>query len=197
MDTSWAPIVRLWRTVHHGRNALARRSDRVQAALLIAVVLIALSAIPFAAAVASEKYAQQTQVSLQQNSTRHLVTATLLGDGVAVDSTSRASGNPTPTAATWHLADGTPRLGKISAGPGIQAGQTVPIWIDAGGNPVAAPLSADAVDIFAVGVGLGLWVCLCLALAAVYLLTRYGLDRARSARWQREWALLEERHTSS
>jgi hypothetical protein len=196
MDTSWAPIVRLWRTVHHGRNALARPSDRVQAALLIAVVLIGLSAIPFAAAVASEKYAQQTKVSLQQTSTRHLAMATLLRDGVAVDSTNRAPGSPTPTDATWHLPDGTPRIGKISAGPGTLAGQTVPIWVDAGGNPAAAPLSAGAVDIVAVGVGLGLWLCLCLALASLYLLTRYGLDRARSARWQREWALLEERHTS-
>jgi hypothetical protein len=197
MDTSWAPIVRLWRTVHHGRNALARRSDRVQAALLIAVVVVGLSAIPFAAAVASGKYAQQTRISVQQTSSRHLATATLLGDGAAVEASGRASAAGTSTAATWPLPDGTLRTGTVSAGQGTLAGQTVPIWIDSAGNPVAAPLSADAVDIVAVGVGLGLWLGLCLALASLYLLTRYGLDRARSAQWQRDWALLEERHTSS
>jgi hypothetical protein len=68
MDTSWAPNARRCRTVHHGRNALAWPSDRVRAALLVAVVLVAVSAVPFAAAVASAKYAQQTQVSLQQSS---------------------------------------------------------------------------------------------------------------------------------
>jgi hypothetical protein len=197
MDTSWAPIVRLWRTVHHGRNALARRSDRAQAALLVAVVVIGLSAIPFAAAAASQKYAQQTQISLQQTSTRHLATATLLGDGATADANGRAAATGTSTEATWPLPDGSLRTGKVSAGEGTLAGQTVSIWIDTAGNPVTAPLSADAVDIVAVGVGLGLWLGLCLALASLYLLTRYGLDRGRAAQWQRDWALLEERRTSS
>jgi hypothetical protein len=199
MNPSWASLARLWRTVHHGRNSLARPSDRFEAALLTCAVLVALAALPVTATVGSETYARQQSVSEQQLSTRFPATATLLADGPPIDDGSRgaAVGNPAPTEASWILPNGNRRSGKVPASQGTLAGTTVPIWLDQSGNPVDAPLSHVGAVAGSVGVGLGLWLGLCVALAALCWLVRSVLDRFRFVQWQQEWFRVEERWTSS
>src|SRR4051794_26810607 len=58
--------VRIWRRLHPGGNPLARTSDRLEALLLIAVLLGTLLALPIAAAVGSDAYGQRAALSAQQ-----------------------------------------------------------------------------------------------------------------------------------
>jgi hypothetical protein len=199
MNASWASFARVWRTVHHGRNSMARPSDRFEAALLTCAVLLALAALPVAATVGSETYARQKGVSEQQMSTRFPATATLLSDGPPVDLGSRGAAvdNPAPTDASWILPDGNRRIGKVPASQGTLVGASVPIWLDQSGNPVDAPLSDVGAVAGSVGVGLGLWFGLCVGLAALCWLVRRVLDRFRYVQWQLEWFRVEERWTRS
>jgi hypothetical protein len=186
---------RLWRRVHHGRNTLARPSDRFESALLICSVLVALVALPFSASAGSETYAHQKYVSEKQTSTRYPATATLLADGPAIDLGGReiTVDNPAPTAATWTLAEGKERSGTVSAGQGTLKGETVPIWLDQSGNAVDPPIGGLEVVRDSLGVGLGSWLGLCLVLVGLCWLTRSVLDRFRFAKWQQEWFQEQDR----
>ncbi|WIV54256.1 CDP-archaeol synthase [Amycolatopsis nalaikhensis] len=192
-------IARLWRTVLPRRGSVARPSDRVQAGLLVFLVLLALAALPFAAAVGSETHARQQVQSARELSERTRVTATLLADGPPITANTRSGvvGTGAPTDATWTLADGTRRVGEVVADRGTLAGETLTVWVDRTGTPVDPPLSGAGVVIDAVGAGLGLWLGTLAVLAACYRLTVFFLDRARYARWQQEWLQEQNRETHS
>jgi hypothetical protein len=199
MNTSSTYWTRLWRMVHHGRNTLARPSDRFESALLICSVLVALVALPFSASAGSETYARQKYVSEKQTSTRYPATATLLADGPAIEmgGPDTTVDNSAPTAATWTLADGKERSGNVSAGEGTLKGATVPIWLDKSGNPVDPPIGDLEIVRDSLGVGLGSWLGLCVVLIGLRWLTRRVLDRFRFAKWQQEWFQEHERWSRS
>lgn len=71
-------IARFRRRLFPGGNPLARFGDRVEAALLLLLVVGALLTLPFAAAVGSDTYAAQTARAEQERTTRHPATATSL-----------------------------------------------------------------------------------------------------------------------
>lgn len=192
-------IARLWRTLFPRPGSVARPSDRLQGGLLAVVLLLALAALPVAAAFGSETLARQHGQSARQLSERTLVTATLLADGpeITVSGRSGVAGTGEPTDATWVLPDGTRRVGKVVADEGTLKGHTLPIWVDAAGNPVAPPLSSAAVVIDAAGVGLGLWLAALIVLAVAYRLSVFSLNRLRYARWQQEWFAGQDRTTRS
>ncbi|MEV6874608.1 hypothetical protein [Amycolatopsis sp. NPDC051128] len=199
MSTSSSPIARLWRTILPCRGSVARASDRLQAGLLVFVVLLALAALPVAASLGSETYVRQQAQSAQQLGERTQVTATLLADGPAITVNSRAGvvGNGEPADATWVLADGTRRVGQVVADRGTLKGETLTIWVDRNGTPVDPPLSSAGVVIDAVGVGFGLWLGTLALLAACYRLTVFSLDHFRLAQWQREWFQEQDHKTHS
>lgn len=189
MSTSSNPVARMWRTVLPGRGSVARTSDRLQAGLLVFVVLLALAALPVAAALGSETSVRQQGKSAQQTGERTRVTATLLADGpdVTVNSRTGVAGNGRLTDATWTLPDGTRRVGKVVADQGRLEGETLTAWVDRAGSPVDPPLSGAGVVIDAVVLGLGLWLGALALLALCYRLAVFSLDRFRFARWQHEW----------
>ncbi len=189
MNTSSNRIVRLWRTILPCHGSVARPSDRIQAWLLVLAVLLALAALPFSASIGSETYARQQVQSAQQLTERTPATATLLADGPPITSSSRAAvlGNAQPTDATWLLANGTRRAGKVDADEGAMKGSTVEMWVDRAGNLVEPPLTSAAVAIDSIMIGAGLWVGALIVLAFLYRLTAYVLDHFRYAQWQREW----------
>ena len=189
---SVSPAARLVRRVVHGRNPLARASDRVEGAVFVIAVLIALLAVPVAAAAGSEVYARESVSSTEQLRTRHQVEATLLEDtapGVAtgvIGSEARAS---------WQAPDGTPRQGGVTAAYGLVTGSKVLVWVDANGAVTAPPLTSEGAVITAVGsVGL-LWLGLGCALRSAYLLTVHLNGRRNARRWEAEWTAVEPEWT--
>jgi hypothetical protein len=184
---SVSPTARLVRRVFHGRNPLTRTGDRVESAVFVVALLIALLGVPIAAAAGSEVYARESASSTEQLSTRHEVEATLLEDtapGVATGVTGPQ------VRASWQAPDGTPRQGSVTAAYDLKAGSTVLVWIDQGGAVTTPPLTSEGAVITAVGwVGL-LWLGLVCALCSAYLLTVQVNTRRNARRWEAEWVTI-------
>ena len=190
-------VARWWRLLVPGRGSVARPSDRFQSGLLLAAVLVALAAVPFAAAAGSELYATQKPVSAAEVAQRGAATAVLLADGppATVSGRSGMAANSAPTDAAWPAPDGSRRAGKIAADEGAQRGDQIAIWVDRAGNPVPPPLSEAAVVVDAVCAALGLWASVFLLLALGCGGTVFALNRHRMAAWQREWDAEQEKRT--
>jgi hypothetical protein len=183
---------RFWRRIHLGRNPLARRSDRVEAALLIVVVLGLLIALPLAALVGTNTYRGQFAISVEQQASRHLTTATLVEDApTPVPATEgvylSANTGTTGVLARWALPGGAERIGTVAANPGTAAGTEVPVWLSAAGDAVPAPMTTSDAATTSVLAGIFSWLVIALGLAAVYWTTRLIMDRRRAAHWDREW----------
>ncbi|WP_410582565.1 hypothetical protein [Amycolatopsis sp. lyj-108] len=177
-----------WRRIHPGRNPLARTSDRVETALVIGVVLVALLALPVAAALGSDAYADRMRQVTEQAADRRPVTARLLADApplaIRIDGTPFREKSAIP--ARW-TADGVIREVPINVENGALAGDEVTIWLDFAGEVVAAPVTPDDAAGTGVGVGVGVWLVSAAALAGMFLFARSMLGRRRDAAWTREW----------
>lgn len=179
----------LTRSLRLKRNALIRRSDRLEAGLLIGAVLLALVAIPFAAAAGSEAYAGKVRRATEETAARQEVTAVLVADAPPVRV--RLDGVPlaekVEAVARWTVPGGPVREGVVTVEAGSPGGGEVRIWLDAKGHAVEAPATVDDAKTFGVGVGTGLWLGWIALLATVFLVCRSALGRARAAAWEREW----------
>lgn len=133
---------------------------------------------------------RQQQQSAEQLRLRTQVVAALLTDGPPLRANTRsgAVGNGEPTNATWTLAGGTRRVGKVVfVGQGTVKGDRLPIWVDEAGYPAESPLTGAGVVIDATVSALGLWLGALALLASAYRLTMFTLDRFRLAQWPQEW----------
>jgi hypothetical protein len=172
---------------------LARRSDRIEAAILAVVFVGLLIALPFAVLIGSSTYRGQLAVSAEQQASRHPATATLTqdaptpvpaSDGAYFTGTSAAAGVP----ARWTVPGGAQRTGTVSADPGAAAGTQVPIWLSDAGDPVPAPMTTSDVATTGVLAGIFSWLVTAIGLTVLYWIARLLLDRRRAVRWDREWA---------
>jgi len=171
------------------RNPLARWSDRLEAALVIGTLLLALLAIPFAAAAGSDAYAGSLRRAAEKAASLQETTAVLLVD--APPARVRLDGVPSEeqveAVARWSVSGGPVREGLVTVDAGAVKGTEVRIWLDANGHAVAAPAGVDDSKSLGVGVGTGLWLGWITLLATVFLLCRAALSRSRAAEWAREW----------
>jgi hypothetical protein len=182
---------RLWRSLHPGHNPLARRHDRIEAAVLIVVFLGILLTLPFAAATGSTTYADQRAVAAQEQSSRHLATATVLADAPVPVPASEGDMVDTDSAgvpARWIGADGNQHTGTIAAPAGTRAGTQVPMWLSDTGMPTTPPASpVDAATTAVIAAAFG-WLLVIGILVLGYWITRWLLDRRRAAMWDQDWA---------
>ncbi|MEV0692409.1 hypothetical protein [Streptomyces sp. NPDC050388] len=174
------------------KNPLRRRSDLIEAWLLLATLVLALLAGAFAGLAA----AGAVDGSLAgRRAQAHTVQATLVGDA--------ARALPTPVAedgdgsghvwakVRWTAPDGTVRTGRAEAVPGSKAGSVVTVWTDGEGRLVSEPTGgADAqfqivmagLTVAAAGGGL--------VLLGGRLVQR-RIQRRRAVAWEAEWRLVE------
>ncbi|MGY1746948.1 Rv1733c family protein [Blastococcus sp. SYSU D00695] len=207
-------LVRCGRAVRRlalGGGALARPSDRVQAAArCVVAVLVALAPVPATVVVATTT-ARLQQTVAEQQAERHRVTAVLLEDaepsegaGRVEDAGQAGAGAPdhgtsatlVPVRAAWRTATGTREVVTAFVAPGTRRGSGVQVWLAAEGRAVAAPLSRG--DVSGRAVLSGVLVLLAVPLAA---LGAYGalvrvLDAHRARRWAAEWAVVGPRWTA-
>lgn len=180
---------RMQHTLLPGRDTVARRPDRIQAALRHLLLLLSLAAAAGAVLLGIGMHASETARSGEQAASRYATTAVLLSDGPAPGTVGRSGtvGEPGPARATWVTREGQRHTGEVDALAGTVAGSVVPIWLDAAGAPVERPLTpfAAAVDAAAIAAGS------CAAVIFLLWLTYRGavllLDRVRLAAWQQEW----------
>ena len=171
------------------RNPLRRRTDRVEAVIRLATLVMLLAAVPTAtlAAGRAADHLALRQAHAQQ-AADHKVTAVLLQQAAA-------TGLPDPytsvqltlVLARWQPPGQPSRTGQVLAPAGARAGSTVTVWIDASGAVTGPPpdhrMIAGDVCIAA--------VVTCLVTSLLVLgsstLARRALDRRRLRAWDAEW----------
>jgi hypothetical protein len=182
-------LARLARRLGFDRNPLRRGTDRVEAALRLVIILVAVVAVPVAAVAAgrwADRYALH-QAELQR-AVDHQVTAVLLEDAPV-------SGVPNPytnvqtswVPARWQPPGQPARTGEVLALAGTRQGSAVRTWVDPSGAVTDPPLERRVVvgDVWLAVVATCLMSWLLLLAAGV--LIRCGLDRRRLRAWAAEW----------
>jgi hypothetical protein len=175
-----------WLGLDH--NPLRRRTDRIEAAIRLATIVLLVAAVPLvclAAGHLAERFAQRQAHA--QAAAEHEVTAVLL-QGVPADNTPDpySAVQMTMVPARWQPPGQAPRTGQVLAPVGARAGSLETIWVDASGG-VTSPPDAGLVDA-AVCVAI---VNTCLGAGLIVLLSnglaRHILERRRMSDWDAEW----------
>jgi hypothetical protein len=161
-------------------------SDRIEALVVLAVVVSACFAVPAAAQAGTLVLDAGVRTAQEQAQTRHSVEAVALEDSASlladVDS-------PAYVRAQWR--EGTRlRTEHVVSPVAVGTGQPLTIWLDDADNVVAAPLTADDADLSAVLAGATAWVTIVACSALVAFGARRALDRSRGRAWERELNLL-------
>ncbi|HEV2777847.1 MAG TPA: hypothetical protein VGX25_00445 [Actinophytocola sp.] len=175
---------RLWT-----RGAFIRPPDRVERALVLSVLIVALALVPVALTAASDAYAARASVAQAQAQQRHATVATLVRDAPQA----RPGSGLTHTAvvpARW-TAGGVIRTGEVRADAGLRAGAEVPIWLDETGNPTDRPATVAGAAMAGFVVALLVWLTGAALCAVVCILGVLAVNRWRRATWTREWARVE------
>lgn len=187
MQSFTVPLPRKLAARLFGRNPLIRASDRMEALVLVLAVAVSLLAVPIGATVGTAVHESRSRLHAEQAQVRRQVTATVVGDSHP----RRDLESPTVTVPARWLAGGTEHTGDVVAPLNVKTGEAIEIWIDDTGSPVRPPVRT-AVD-EAVAFAAATWCVVSLSAAGFFGVARIALDRARYARWQRDFDRLVER----
>jgi hypothetical protein len=186
MDTFTLSFGRCWTIRALGRNPLVRFSDRVEAVVLVLVVIAALFVTPVAGAIGTAVYESRARLYTEQAHTRHTVAATAIEDStVVVDQNAEVF----PTEARWRV-NGVEHVGSVELAHAIKAGDQLDVWVDASGDQVAAPTPISRAGIDAMFAGAGAWLIVMAGVAGLSMLVRSWMTHRRFLDWEREWQAL-------
>lgn len=163
-----------------------RRVDRVEGAAFAVTVLLALLAVPTAAAVAGRAYAHQVRLAHEQAANRHPVTAVVLADAPHAR-TPAAVGSRPQVPARWRTPEGERRRGLIPVSARTPAGSERVVWLDRRGDVVPAPVSMRRAAGVGAAVGIGTWLAATAGIAAGYASLKAVLAGYRLREWGRAW----------
>jgi hypothetical protein len=177
-----------------GRNALRRRVDRIEGAVLVALSSAFLVAVAVASIFGAHTYQSQRAASVGLRP----VVAVLIQAGPFF------YGSPAQLGlaeARWRDPLGGEQSGLLTTTttPGLigaAAGARIPIWLDRSGQPVASPAGQVTMIINALAVGAAVAGGAGIALLISYALCRFALDRRRLAAWESAWSLTGPRWTT-
>jgi hypothetical protein len=170
------------------RNELRRRSDRIEAWFLLALVI---TFVPLASVAAISAVRWMHADGVRQHGAEPRVTqvaAVLVRDAPA--------GYKTPPGsillwvpARWTTG-GMRRTGAIPAAFGTQAGTSVRIWIDAAGKVQQPPLTSSQRSARVVLAGVAAPLAVALGMLLAWCGLRWLLDRRRLAAWGESWSMV-------
>jgi hypothetical protein len=173
--------------VRPGHNPLRRSVDRIEVALMIALVAVFLVGAPFAG-MATSAWARNgaAAASRLERATRHPVAA-VVERGVPQQSNPFGAAYPTKVAVRWTL-DGVMHTGTVKAAAGTPAGATVRIWTSQSGEQTGPPLDPSQITHQGALAGALAVAGLAVLVIASALVIRQILDRRRMAWWDTEWS---------
>ncbi|MFF7980154.1 hypothetical protein ACFZDK_13635 [Streptomyces sp. NPDC007901] len=177
--------VRMWRL---RRNPLRRRSDVVDAWILLAAWLIALAVGLITGLAAGSAVDHQLD---RQRAERRTVPAVLTANAPGRTSASAVDDGRVWATVRWTAPDGSTHTGRTTVHPGAKAGTPVTVWIDRQGRLTSEPLAP--VDAAFQVTWTGVLVALTTggAVLGVTQLVRLRLERRRLERWDEEWARVD------
>ncbi len=186
-------LARCTRRLGFDRNPLRRRTDRIEAALRLATVILFLAAVPLAAiAVGRQVDHVAVRQARAQQAAEHAVTAVLLQRASTTEVADPYASVPmTYALARWQPPGRSPRSGEVLAPAAAPAGSTVTIWIDASGSLASPPPDHRAItDDVTIAVSTAGLAASLLVLGSSAL-ARRALDRRRLSAWDAEWRATE------
>lgn len=173
----WPVLLRLL-----GRDPLVRRTDRIEALVLVLAVVVALLAAPIAAAFGTEVYDSRRDFYAEQARNRHSVTATVTD----VPASQQVLRTTTITAAARWIAAADEHTGAVEVQSTTKTGDSIEIWVDDTGAQALAPASTTRAALEAVAGALVLWMAVSAVAVTVFTVIRSVCDRIRFAGWQHE-----------
>ncbi|MFF5187662.1 hypothetical protein ACFY30_28515 [Streptomyces sp. NPDC000345] len=174
--------VRLWRW---RRNPLRRRSDVVEARIVLATWTLALLGGAFAGQAAAT--AVDRDIAARRADV-HPVAAVLLEDAAKIPPTTTGFDDGRVWARVrWTTADGVTHTVRTKVDPDAAAGTRVTAWLDSAGDPVSGPPTAARRTVEVTGAGVLAASGAGLAVLAGGRLIRGRLLRRRLQEWAAEW----------
>ncbi|OMC32673.1 hypothetical protein A5740_12560 [Mycobacterium sp. GA-1841] len=173
-----------------GRNPLVRRTDRLEAWTMVLAVVFVVLIIPNAVTVGESVHAHTLRTAETQAQTRTAVQATVVDDTPSTPMPDE--GTAAVATITW-TANGAPHTGAIRPTRSLNAGDTVPIWVDQTGRRVRAPLSPSSAGTYGVAAAVSVWLGAAVLCGLVIAALRVLLDRLRIRTWAAELRVLLDR----
>jgi hypothetical protein len=170
-----------------GLNPLLRRTDRIEALLMLFALGALLVAIPVAGVVGATVYGARDRLYTQEAHARHTVIAMVVDTNAALD---QGSGTVL-VQARWPVAAGE-RTGSFEHTKPVKAGERIQIWVDTDGNLAARPTPSSYAVSDAVAATMATLLIVSFAMAALVGAVRSRLGRAHDAAWEREIRCLQE-----
>ncbi|MBA4863696.1 hypothetical protein H1V43_20375 [Streptomyces sp. PSKA54] len=164
------------------RNPLKRRSDVVEAWVVLVVAVLLVIGLPLAGVLAGLRVDNELQ---RQREERQRTTAVL-----AEDASAWQAGRYVRFQATvrWTGSDGKEHTAKADVGPDSRAGSTTRIWTDGKGELTGAPATeTEAASASALAGLLTMGGTGAVVLGARWVV-QLGIDRHRAVAWEQEWA---------
>ena len=182
-------LARFARRLGVDRNPLRRRTDRIEAVIRLATMILLLAAVPLAMITAGRQadHLALSQVHAQQ-AADHQVTAVLLQQAPPTGVPNPYSSvQMTTVLARWQPPGQVLRTGQVPAPAGAGPGSTVSVWLNASGAVTSPPPDHQTIvgNVLIAAFWTGL-VTILLVLGASAL-TRRILDRHRMRAWDAEW----------
>lgn len=179
---------RWWHRSPWSSNPLMRLPDRIERTALVVGVTVLLLLIPIAATIGSVTYSDLSSRSQQQRAEYVRVDARVID---TVQSAPTGSDRTTLTTGIatvqWSASDGSVRSASTEVSSDVQIGETTPIWCDANGTLVHAPLSAVGAVINGASTAMFVWVLGAVFVGFSIYLTTVAGDRSRMRHWDTDW----------
>ncbi len=174
--------VRLWRW---RRNPLRRRSDRLEAWIVVVTWFLVLLAGVLAGRAAAGAVDDELAVRRAHS---HAVRAVLTADVATTrQAVSEYSDGSVWANVRWTAADGSEHSGLTKVQPGLKAGAPLTVWTDRAGMLVAKPATVAQAGLQAALAGALVGLSAAGGVLVCGWLARGLLDRRRMAEWDREW----------
>lgn len=177
---------RWWIARPLGRNPLLRAADRLEALLILVVIVGWLLVVPITGAVGTAIYDGRHRLYAEEALTRHRVVATVI-EGTAAGRY-RA---PASVQAVWPAAGGE-RTGSFLFDTAAKPGDHLSIWVDADGNCVPPPTPTALAVMDALYGALSILLLAMMVSALVLVLMRSSVDRMRDTQWERELRAIKD-----
>ncbi len=177
-------------------NPLRRRVDRLEAVIMIALMLTFVVAAPLLGITAGRLAGASGLARVRAESGWREVPAVLLVSGAEGVAAAAGDGNVAWVPARWTAPAGGARKGIIAVDPNAQAGARVQIWVTRAGQLTHAKITgADLANRIAMGVLLAVLSAGVLLAAAAWAV-RVLANRRRLASWTQAWAATGPRWSS-
>ena len=165
-----------------GRNDLLRLSDRVESIATVFAILIAVLAIPVAAAIGTTVHERRSAAHAEYVASIHQTEATAVVDGRPIAAEHYRV--IFSTQLRWNAA-GRNHSATVDWPQRVRAGDHVMLWVNEFGELTDAPESVDHAARDGIAMAAVLWFTVIGLSAAALQLLRWRLDVVRFARWDR------------